>query len=104
MFLTSPSAQDKPKKTKKTIVAAKTIDTIVYPRWIWIRKALSRGKYLFNLLLEKVAIVYLLMVKGMSAIWKRIACMEPNSIGGMSRFAQYLLGLLREQHSLVAGT
>jgi hypothetical protein len=26
---------------------------------------------LFNLLLEKAAIVYLLIVKGMSAIWKR---------------------------------
>ena len=90
LLLTSPSAHDKPKKTKKTIVAAKTIDTMVYPRWIWIRKALSRGKYLFNLLLEKVAIEYLLIVKGMSAIWKRMACIEPNSIGGISRFAQYL--------------
>ena len=47
------------------------MDTMVYPRWMWIRRALSRGKYLFNLLLEKVAIVYLLIVKGMSAIWKR---------------------------------
>ena len=67
----SPSAHDKPKKMKKTIVAEKTMDTIVYPRWMWIRRALSRGKYLFNLLLEKAAIVYLLIVKGMSAIWKR---------------------------------
>lgn len=88
--LTSPSAHDNPKKIKKTIVAENTIDTIVYPRWMWIRKALSRGKYLFNLLLEKEAIEYLLMVKGMSAIWKRMACIEPNSIGGISRFAQYL--------------
>jgi len=56
---------------KKTIVAEKTMDTMVYPRWMWIRRALSRGKYLFNLLLEKVAIVYLLIVKGISAIWKR---------------------------------
>mmetsp|Transcript_30577 Transcript_30577/g.61351 ORF Transcript_30577/g.61351 Transcript_30577/m.61351 type:complete len:85 (+) Transcript_30577:839-1093(+) len=67
----SPSEHDKPKKMKKTIVAEKTMDTMVYPRWMWIRRALSRGKYLFNLLLEKVAIVYLLIVKGISAIWKR---------------------------------
>ena len=122
----SPSAHDKPKKMKKTIVAEKTMDTIVYPRWMWIRRALSRGKYLFNLLLEKVAIVYLLIVKGMSAIWKRteqkrdvkcwswtwmsellenirpheyyiyilqldlLACIEQNSMGGTSLFAQYL--------------
>jgi hypothetical protein len=28
----SPSEHDKPKKMKKTIVAEKTMDTIVYPR------------------------------------------------------------------------
>ncbi len=67
----SPSEQDKPKKMKNTIVAEKTIETMVYPRWMWIRRALSRGKYLFSLLLEKVAIVYLLIVKGMRTIWKR---------------------------------
>ena len=67
----SPSEHDKPKKMKNTIVAEKTMDTMVYPRWIWMRRALSRGRYLFKLLLENVAIVYLLMVNGIKAIWKR---------------------------------
>ena len=67
----SPSEHDKPKKMKKTIVAEKTMDTMVYPRWIWMRRALSRGRYLFKLLLEKEAIVYLLMVNGIRAIWNR---------------------------------
>ena len=30
----SPSEHNNPKKVKKTIVAKKTIDTIVYPRWM----------------------------------------------------------------------
>lgn len=42
------------------------MDTIVYPRWMWMRNAFSRGKYLFKLLLAKLAIVYLLIVKGMA--------------------------------------
>ncbi len=80
----SPSEQDKPKKMKNTIVAEKTMDTIVYPRWMWMRNAFSRGKYLFKLLLEKLAIVYLLIVKGMRAIWKRTKQRQRLQMGGKS--------------------
>ena len=56
--------------------------------WICIRSILFSGKNLSNKELDREDIVYRDMDKGKSAIWNRIACIDPNSRDGMIRFAQ----------------
>lgn len=51
---------------------------------------LFSGRYRFNLLPDKHDMEYRDIVKGMRAIWKRIACLDPNRNGGMILLAQYL--------------
>lgn len=87
----SPSVHSMPKKPKKKAVAKKTINTMVYPRWMCILSARFNGTIVFTKESPRAEMEYLDIVRGINAIWKRIACIEPNSRGGIVTFQVYLL-------------